>query len=116
MSDAVHEAFRRTFDTTVHDWPHPFRRPPRFWQRKAVARERRLNDALVRQGYSPVTQEMRDRFYEQVSIGQDIYEDAGGYVWRCWQAMLGLPFAPALLSYKTVTMDDLKRLASQGNT
>lgn len=111
----VFQALEFFFKTTVHGWPVPMERAPRFWEYRKSRREVPIHQALRYIGADPLTQEMRDRFYRQVRIGQDVYEDAGGYVWRCWQAMLGLPYRRAEMPYSGITEEDLIRLAGQGN-
>ena len=67
-------------------WPRPPRCRPRWWQFEAKRRLARLESMFDR-----LSNEDLARYYEQVRLGQSVYEDAGGYMLRCYRAMLGLP-------------------------
>lgn len=97
--DEMHDRLSKEFGTTIWKWPPILRRAPRWWQRSMKRQEARVNSALAAVGKGPVTLGMRDLFWEQIRLGQDIYEDAGGYVWRCWCAALGLPFRAPTFTY-----------------
>ncbi|CDX26923.1 hypothetical protein MPL3356_60620 [Mesorhizobium plurifarium] len=69
-----------------YTWPRPPQRRPRWWQ----FRERR-NLARLEAMFDHLSDEALGRYYQQVRLGQSVYEDAGGYLLRCYRAMLGLP-------------------------
>lgn len=96
----TYNELEHAFGCTVHGWPaiQPF--APKWWQRKAVKREAKVNAALATIGKGPLTDAMRLAYWRQVRIGQDVYEDAGGYCWRCWLAALDLPFRAPSISYR----------------
>lgn len=96
---AADERLEAAFGSLVHWWPAPDPVPPAWWQFRRRSRERRINAALARAGFGPVTDGMREVFWTERSYGQDVMEDAGGYIWRCWAAMLGLPFRAAAFTY-----------------
>jgi hypothetical protein len=83
---AVSAALDTDEDLPVHDFPALGRKPARWWQLKARHFEARLDLALQLMGLPTVTQEMRDIYWAEVRKGQSVYEDAGGYLWRCWRA------------------------------
>ena len=66
-------------------WPRPPRKMPRWWQWKQ--KQQLANVQLVFKG---LTQAHLNRFYEQAALGQAVDEDAGGYLLRCYQAMMGV--------------------------
>jgi hypothetical protein len=76
---------------TVHDYPCLPRRMPRWWQFRVRKRLKKLDTAFALFDLSPITQEMCDRFWSESSKGQSVYEDAGGYMMRCWYAAFSLP-------------------------
>lgn len=90
--DNIFNKLEEVFGCTVHHWSSIPRRRPSWAQWHLRRAEARINDALKAVGKGPITDEMRDTFWQQVRMGQDVYEDAGGYFWRCWKAALGLPF------------------------
>lgn len=74
---------------TVHDYPVLWRYAPKWWEFKKSRFERRLADGFKMFGLPPITQEMRDMYWREVRKGQSVYEDAGGYMLRCWLVALG---------------------------
>lgn len=68
------------------DWPEPPEKMPRWWQFKLRKRLKELE--IV---FGPLDQEALDRYHIEIGIGQSIIEDAGGYLFRAYSAMLGLP-------------------------
>lgn len=98
----TYNALEKAFGGTVHGWPdiQPF--PPKWWQRSARKREARVNAALASIGHGPLTDDMRRFYWRQVRIGQDVFEDAGGYCWRCWLAALGLAFRQPQNTYSNI--------------
>ncbi len=66
------------------DWPMPPPKRPHFWNRQAV---RRLHDLESVFGY--LSNEALQRYWSEVAKGQSVYEDCGGYLLRCYQAMNG---------------------------
>lgn len=83
---------------SVSNWPVPSRNKPRYFKWLQRKLERRVCNAL---GLDEITKEMRVRFWGQVNEGQG-YTDATGYRLRCWQAMLGLRYLPAEISFSTI--------------
>lgn len=83
------------FGDTIHSWPTPDRRAPRLWHFRQQEEERYINSALSIIKKGPITTKYRQDFYRQIDIGQDLTEDAGGFLMRCWKAMLSYPFPPA---------------------
>lgn len=70
-------------------WPRPPRQRPSWWQfgeRRTLGRLEAMFDQLSNEALA--------RYYEQARLGQSAYEDAGGYLLRCYRAMLGLPIEP----------------------
>ena len=97
--DRVHEALMKHFGTTIHGWPTIPREPARWWEFWLWKRDREINRALAAIGWHALTAQTCRRYWRQVSYGQDVVEDAGGYVWRCWCAALGLPFRDPTCTY-----------------
>lgn len=88
---AVEARLNEAFGTrTVHGWPTIPMYRPAWWQWRVRRLELRINDALATVGRGPVTEYMRRAYWREVRRGQGIYEDAGGYSWRCYAVMLGL--------------------------
>lgn len=65
-------------------WPRPPMERPRWWQRKAVRRLCELEDV-----FGHLSDNALQCYWIEVRKGQDIYEDAGGYMLRCYMAMIG---------------------------
>lgn len=65
-------------------WPTPPRKRPHWWQRH----ERQSLRDLERL-FGPLSNESLAQYWTEVSKGQSVYEDAGGYSLRCYAAMLG---------------------------
>lgn len=82
----------KAFGCSVYQWPAIPPTKPGLLQFRIRAREARIVEALKKCGFGPITRTMRYEFWRNVRIGQDVYEDAGGYMWRCWKAALGLPY------------------------
>lgn len=97
--EMIFEHLTAAFGGTVHHWPDIPQSRPRWWMRQARSREAKINAALTGLGFSPINDHMRAIYWRQVRFGQDIYEDAGGYCWRCWRAALGLPFREPSITY-----------------
>ncbi len=97
--DAVFEVLSKHFGTTIHGWPPiPIERA-RWWQVWLWERDSIIDAALHTIGRTPFTAQMGRRYWRQIRFGQDVCEDAGGYVWRCWCAALGLPFREPTCTY-----------------
>lgn len=64
-------------------WPVPARSQPKIWQFSAVRYDRELREVFGAFN--------RDEFWRECRSGQSVYEDAGGYMLRCYKAMIGLP-------------------------
>lgn len=99
------------FGEHVYRWPEMALTTPTWWHFKQRERERQINRALAAVGLGPITDGMRAEYWRQIHLGQDIFEDAGGYLWRCWSAAIGLDYAPALLFYRDI-ISPVQRLAS----
>lgn len=95
----VEQGLARAFGTAVHWWPAPLQSAPRWWQWRQRRHDRRIAAALRQVRMGPFTQDMRDRYWQQVRRGQLVSEDAGGFCWRCWCAALELPYEAAGVTY-----------------
>ena len=80
------KAAERVWGAHPSSWPRPPRRRPRWWQFEAKRRLARLEAA-----FDHLSDHDLARYYDEVALGQSVYEDAGGYMLRCYRAMLGLP-------------------------
>ena len=82
---ALEIAFNETF---MFWWPCPQPRKPKWWQ----VSDRRIDNAAAKAirecGFGPLSDEMRQTFWREISTGQG-YDDAGGFLWRTWSVMLG---------------------------
>jgi len=67
------------------DWPSPPPKRPPFWQRASRKRLRELEGV-----FGHLSDEALQRYWDEVGRGQSVYEDCGGYLLRCYQAMLGM--------------------------
>lgn len=99
----------RAFGGHPMDWPVIYPTRPRWYHFKRRREEQRVIDALAKIGFYPrllsaYSRGDRRAFHEQLRRGQGVNEDAGGYRLRCWLALLGLPFTPAL-SYAQASAD-----------
>lgn len=65
-------------------WPVPPRKRPCWWQFSA-----RKNLAALEYVLGELPNEALARFWRERAEGQSVYEDAGGYLLRCYSAMLG---------------------------
>lgn len=100
-SDEIYERLNRAFGKgTIHSWPTISRRAPRWWEIRCKKHERRINQALKMAGLAPLTEAGRKSYWQQIRVGQGVYEDAGSYLWRAWSAALGLPYSEPCLTYK----------------
>lgn len=68
------------------DWPRPPMRRPHWWQRK-----RRRYLERMEAVFGPLDQIALDAFWREAGKGQSVYEDCGGFLLRCYNAMLGQP-------------------------
>lgn len=68
------------------EWPVPPRSRPRWWQ---FAAKRNLGELEYVVGR--LSDEQLRAFWAERAKGQSVYEDAGGYLVRCYAAMLGEP-------------------------
>lgn len=84
-------------------WPKPHWRKPLPWplDRRARSDEAELNQVLKITGRPPIADRERRRFWREVRRGQQLDEDAGGYLMRCYEAMLGLKLARTAPTYRT---------------
>jgi len=83
---AVERAAMERWDVHPMDWPTPPFKLPRWWQFRA----RRIV-ADLEAVFGPIDDAALARFWQQRRLGQSVYEDVGGYLWRCYCAMCGLP-------------------------
>lgn len=87
MTKAIEEllsAAERTWGTHPMDWPDTPHYRPRWWQFRA---KRLLRE--MEQVFGPIDDAAMLRFWRERRKGQSAYEDAGGYLERCYIAMLG---------------------------
>ena len=66
------------------DWPTPPRRRPYWWQFR-----KRKHFAGLEYVFVVLDNEALRRYWSEVQSGQSVYEDAGGYMLRCYAAMMG---------------------------
>lgn len=57
-------------------------------------RERRRHLRELEAVFGPLGEDARVAFFAELRKGQSVDEDAGGYLLRCYRAMLGLPVQP----------------------
>ncbi len=89
------------------DWPSPPTGRPRLWRR--VQRQRLRNMEAV---FGRLDDAAFARFHEQARLGQSVHEDCGGYLLRCYRAMLGLP-VEAPYTYRQAVTDLMDRAAQE---
>lgn len=65
------------------DWPSPPPKRPPFWHIQTVKRLKALEEV-----FGHLSNEALQRYWQEVSKGQSVYEDCGGYLLRCYKAML----------------------------
>lgn len=100
------------FGGTPTSWPKPFRTKPTFFQFDKKANERYLIQTVARVVPSfQLTDKDREIFYNHIHYGQGVNEDAGGYIWRCWAAMLRLEYQHPLHK-DDVVMNELEKTLS----
>ena len=88
------------------DWPMPPPKRPSFWHIQTVKRLRDLEGI-----FGHLSNEALQRYWNEVSKGQSVYEDCGGYLLRCYRAMLGMPVEDPT-THADVIEDLLKEAAS----
>lgn len=106
----IEKGLEKFFGGLIHDWPPLPRRRARWWEFSAKRADAKIDAALASVGCGPFTPAMSDRYWKQVSVGQ-IYDDAGGYIWRCWCAALNLPFLDPEKPYDSKSEALLKSVA-----
>lgn len=81
------------FGSRVTHWPRPLPEKPHFWELKKCKHEAQIK-STVRSLFHDfeLTDKDREKFYDHLNYGQCVNEDAGGFIWRCWAAMLKLPY------------------------
>ncbi len=87
-------------------WPSPPLRRPLWWQ----FRERRRLYSLEAM-FDRLSDEALSRYWAQVVLGQSVYEDAGGFLMRCYRAMLDLPVEEPVREADVI--EDLLRQAGE---
>lgn len=78
---------------SIYDAPAPEIHPP-LALTLAWWRERKMKRAYLLAVGQPFTELSRLRYWQQRAKGQG-YDDAGGYILRCWCAASGYPFRGA---------------------
>lgn len=76
------DAAANTWGWHPMNWPRPYRQDPTFWQFAAKRRHKELLEI-----FGPYD---RLAYYREREKGQG-YDDAGGFMLRCYRAMIGLP-------------------------
>lgn len=66
------------------EWPIPPRKMPRWYNFIKMARLREMEDV-----FGHIDQAALDRFWAESAKGQSVYEDAGGYMIRCYEGLMG---------------------------
>lgn len=97
--DRVFAMLSEHFLDTIHHWPAFPPERARWWQVWLWDRDAKIDAAMKAIGWPRFTNQMCRRYWKQVRYGQDVCEDAGGYLWRCWCAALGLPFREPSCTY-----------------
>lgn len=90
--DRVYRLLTILLGDSIHSWPPFPRRRARWWQVRLRRSEWAIDEIF---GYAfgrRFTDEDCAKFHHQKARGQLVTEDAGGFLWRCWSAALGLPF------------------------
>lgn len=67
------------------NWPVPPSRVPRWYE---FRRRRHLREVVA--CFGPLSPGDLDAFYGELHKGQSVYEDAGGYLLRCYRALVAL--------------------------
>lgn len=83
-------------------WPRPPRKMPKWWQISARREVNSLGDV-----FGLITENGLDRFWEQHAKGQSVFEDAGGYLLRCYKALASFPVEDDHYSYYQAVQDAL---------
>lgn len=86
INEAILEKVSKEFGAHPMGWPVPPRVLPKWFQPSRSKRYR-----YVQRWFGPLSQEDLDAFWGESAKGQSVYEDAGGYMLRCYRAMLALP-------------------------
>lgn len=102
VEDEAYAKLCSAFGDTVYRWPTPFQRKPPWWSRRGRREEARINAALALIGRGPVTELFRSTYWGEIRKGQGVYEDAGGYLWRCWAVAAGLRRAEPMITYQDI--------------
>ena len=70
---------------TIHSIPVPSRKPPHIFQISKRLQEKRIREAI---GLKKIPQLSRDMMWKEIDKRQHHFEDAGGYMWRCWSTFM----------------------------
>lgn len=89
------------------DWPCPPDRRPPWWHFAERRRLRAMETVFGRLGDGALL-----LYRIEASKGQSVHEDCGGYLLRCYRAMLGLP-VEAPYTYRQAVTDLLDRAAQE---
>lgn len=67
-------------------WPTPPRQMPKWFQFK-----KRIELRDMEEVFGHIDQPALNRFWSEMGKGQSVYEDAGSYMLRCYEALAGFP-------------------------
>lgn len=103
---AIRILARKRWGLHPMDWPSPPPCRPRWWWfwTPRWARRRLADLETV---FGRLTDQRLDAFWAERRKGQDISEDAGGYLLRCYAAMCGVESDP-VYTYRDYLADQLE--------
>lgn len=96
-----------------HNWPTPLSKPTKLFSIRGRLIDIKVNARLMRCGLPKIDKTFRRRFYYRLHQGQDICQDAGGYIWDCWKEALGLIAKPDL-TYSELEDEHIDQLRRTG--
>lgn len=85
ISFMEHRANHKWNTTHPMDWPTPPRKIPHWFNIVGFIKLVEMEEVFGR-----INQSDLDRFWAEMRKGQSVYEDAGGYLVRCYAALMGL--------------------------
>lgn len=85
MEQTLFDIAANTWGPHPLDWPMPPPKRPPFWHRDSVKRLKALEDV-----FGHLDNDALQRYWNEVSKGQSVYEDCGSYLERCYRTMLGM--------------------------
>lgn len=83
IDDTVFDIAAASWGAHPSDWPTPPREMPRWWHFQA-----RMVLEDLEEVFGDLTQDNLDAFWAEIREGQG-FDDAGGYILRCYKAMMG---------------------------